>query len=197
MSRGDVALFARTVASSSHTNTSAVFVYETAPNGSVTARMAVAAAGQVNMTAPFDPCAAFAICPHVYRPATTADSGYERATNHGEAAFSFGSVYAPPAVLSEVAEWAARAQQGKDRVGREAVLRHLIRVMFAWILKEEIAFRRRSSNRPLSTATLSNSNVYHRDVLQFLFHRRLNVRYDERDPHPIAEINEALERAPF
>ena len=35
MSRGDVALCARTVASSSHTNTSAVFVYETAPNGDV------------------------------------------------------------------------------------------------------------------------------------------------------------------
>ena len=55
LSRGDVALFARTVASSSLTDSSAVFAYETAPDGSKSARMAVSAGGQVNMTALFDP----------------------------------------------------------------------------------------------------------------------------------------------
>ena len=197
MSRGDVALCARTVASSTHTNTSAVFVYDTAPNGSVTARMAVAAAGQVNMTAQFDPA--------LPSPsARTSINQQLRLIRDTSAPLNAERLLSPLAVSTlrqqfyrEVAEWAARAQLGKDRVGREAVLRHLIRVMFAWILKEEDRIPPEIFEPAFIDGSLSNANVYHRDVLQFLFHSRLNVRYDERDPHPTAEINEALERAPF
>ena len=197
MSRGDVALCARTVASSTHTNTSAVFVYDTAPNGSVTARMAVAAAGQVNMTAQFDPAL----------PSPSARTSIDqqlRLIRDTSAPLTAERLLSPLAVSTlrqqfyqEVAEWTARAQLGKDRVGREAVLRHLIRVMFAWILKEANRIPPEIFEPAFIDGSLSNLNVYHRDVLQFLFHSRLNIRHDERDTHPIAEINEALERAPF
>ena len=197
MSRGDVALCARTVASSTHTNTSAVFVYDTAPNGSVTARMAVAAAGQVNMTAQFDPA--------LPSPsARTSINQQLRLIRDTSAPLNAERLLSPLAVSTlrqqfyrEVAEWAARAQLGKDRVGREAVLRHLIRVMFAWILKEANRIPPEIFEPAFIDGYLSNPNVYHRDVLQFLFHSRLNIRHDERDDHDIAEINQALEQAPF
>ena len=197
MSRGDVALCARTVASSSHTNTSAVFVYDTAPNGSVTARMAVSAAGQVNMTAQFDPAL----------PSPSARTSIDqqlRLIRDTSAPLTAERLLSPLAVSTlrqqfyrEVAEWADRAQLGKDRVGREAVLRHLIRVMFAWILKEANRIPPEIFEPAFIDGYLSNPNVYHRDVLQFLFHSRLNIRHDERDDHDIAEINQALEQAPF
>ena len=197
ITRGDVALCARTVASSSHTNSAVVFVYETVPDGSMTARMAVAAAGQVNMTAPFDPA--------LPSPSARASIDQQlRLIRDTSGPLSADRLLSPFAVANlrqqfyrEVAEWTARAQDGKDKDGREAVLRHLIRVMFAWILKEEGHIPPALFELAFADSSLNDLDDYHNEALRYLFHQRLNVRRDERDDHPITAINQALDQAPF
>ena len=197
ISRGDAAMSARTVAASGHTNSSVVFVYETAPDGSMNARMAVAAAGQVNMTAPFDPT--------LPSPSVRAAIDQQlRLLRYSTEQLTADKLLSPLGVANlrqqfykEVAEWTARVQMAKDQTGREAVLRHLIRVMFAWILKEENRIPPELFERAFVHNSLRNLDDYHESALRFLFHQRLNVRHDERDDHPNGAIHLAMERAPF
>ena len=198
MSRGDVALCARTVASSSNTNVATVFAYEIAPDGSMIARMAVSAGSQVNMTALFDPTL----------PSPSARTSIDqqlRLIRDTSGPINAEKLLSPFAVANlrqqfygEVAGWTKLAQAGKDQRGREAVLRHLIRVMFAWILKEENRIPPEIFEPGFIASSLGkNIDDYHGSVLRFLFHHRLNVQPDEREPHPNTMIDDALVRAPF
>ena len=197
MSRGDVALCARTLASQSTANSAVVFAYETAPDGAVSARMAATAAGQVNMTAGFDPA--------LHSPsARTAIDQQLRLIRDTSAPLNAERLLSPLAVATlrqqfyrEVAQWTARIQQGKDQAGRQAVLRHLIRVMFSWILKEENIIPPEIFEPAFNDTQLSDLNEYHRQVLLFLFHERLNVHPERRGEHPVPGINAALDQAPF
>ena len=83
----------------------------------------------------------------------------------------------------------ATGSQKRRHAYREAVLRHLIRTVFAWILKEDgklppevfdEAFARREGN-----------GNYHGDILTFMFHERLN----QAEPARIAHGNPAIEEA--
>ena len=196
-SRGDVALFARTVASTSITNSAALFAYETAPDGSISARMAVSAAGQVNMTAHFDPAV----------PTPSARSAIDqqlRLIRDTKAPITADKLLSPFAVATlrqqfyrEITQWTTRIQHGKNKKVREAVLRHLIRVMFAWILKEDNRIPPEIFEPAFNHDHLQSLDHYHSEVLRFLFHQRLNVRQDLRDEHPVPKINEALDQAPF
>ena len=198
MNRGDVALAARIIASSAQTaNAAVVFAYETAPDGAVSARMAAAAAGQVNMTAGFDPA--------LHSPsARTAIDQQLRLIRDTSAPLNAERLLSPLAVATlrqqfyrEVAQWTARIQQDKDQAGRQAVLRHLIRVMFSWILKEENIIPPEIFEPAFNDTQLSDLNEYHRQVLLFLFHERLNVHPERRGEHPVPGINAALDQAPF
>ncbi len=198
MNRGDVALAARIVASSAPTaNAAVVFAYETAPDGAVSARMAATAAGQVNMTAGFDPA--------LHSPsARTAIDQQLRLIRDTSALLNAERLLSPLAVATlrqqfyrEVAQWTARIQEGKDQAGRQAVLRHLIRVMFSWILKEENLIPPEIFEPAFNDTQLSDLNEYHRQVLLFLFHERLNVHPERRDEHTVLGINAALDQAPF
>ena len=198
ISRGDVALYARTLASGSSPNAAVVFAYETAPDGAVTARMAASAAGQVNMTAGFDPAL----------PSPSARAAIDqqlRIIRETSGPLTAERLLSPLAVATlrqqfyrEVDHWTrAVLERSKDRAGREAVLRHLIRVMFAWILKEENRIPPEIFERAFNDTHLSNLDDYHREVLRFLFHHRLNVHYDRWDDHTIPGLNSALNQAPF
>ena len=198
MNRGDVALAARIVASSAQTaNAAVVFAYETGPDGAVSARMAAAAAGQVNMTAGFDPA--------LHSPsARTAIDQQLRLIRDTSAPLNAERLLSPLAVATlrqqfyrEVAQWTARIQEGKDQAGRQAVLRHLIRVMFSWILKEENLIPPEIFEPAFNDTQLADLDEYHRQVLLFLFHERLNVHPERRDEHPVPGINAALDHAPF
>ena len=197
MSRGDVALSARILAGQSTANAAVVFAYETAPGGAVSARMAAAAAGQVNMTAGFDPA--------LHSPsARIAIDQQLRLIRDTSAQLNAERLLSPLAVATlrqqfyrEVAQWTTRIQQGKDQADRQAVLRHLIRVMFSWILKEENIIPPEIFELAFNDTNLPNLDDYHRQVLLPLFHDRLNVRQDRRDEHPIPGINAALDQAPF
>ena len=82
-----------------------------------------------------------------------------------------------------------------------AMVRHLIRVLFAWILKEhgfvpksffDCAYIRRA----LGAAPDSEAG-YHGKVLSTLFHGALNRPENERDPHPSAGIDALVRETPF
>ena len=159
--------------------------------------MAVAAAGQVNMTAPFDPA--------LPSPSARASIDQQlRLIRDTSGPLNADRLLSPFAVANlrqqfyrEVAEWTARVQRDKDQTGRETVLRHLIRVMFAWILKEENRIPPELFELAFADSSLNDLDDYHNEALRYLFHQRLNVRHDERDDHPVAALNQALKQAPF
>ena len=198
MNRGDVALCARIMAASSPTaNAAVVFAYEIAPDGAVSARMAASVAGQVNMTAGFDPA--------LHSPSARAAIDQQlRLIRDIGGPLTAERLLSPLAVATlrqqfyrEVAQWTTRVQQGKDQAGRQAVLRHLIRVMFSWILKEENIIPPEIFEPAFNDTQLPDLNGYHRQVLLFLFHERLNVHPERRGEHHIPGINAALDKAPF
>ena len=197
LSRPDTALCARTFASAGPANAAAVFVYSETPDGELEARLAVSAGGQVNMTAAFDPTL----------PAPSARAAIASLL---QLLHSPGDGLTPDRLLApleaaslrqqfyrEVAQWTGRMQQGKSRPQRQAVLRHLVRVMFAWILKEENIIPPELFEQAFAVAHLDDAGTYHRSVLAFLFHQRLNVPVERRDEHPIAAIQQAMEQTPF
>lgn len=198
LSRPDVALAARTFANANPARAAALLAYTTAADGEREARLAVAANGQVNMTAAFDPtlaapsarAAADQLLQLLHQP-PAAGLTAEQLMLPLEASQLRQQFY------REVARWTADRQAGKDRPQREAVLRHLVRVMFAWILKEENIIPPELFEQAFANAALPNADAYHRDILRFLFHRRLNVLVDKRDDHSNARINGAMEQVPF
>ena len=197
LSRPDVALAARTFASANESNASVVLAYSTAPDDSTEARLAVSAAGQVNMTAPFDPT--------LPSPSARVAIGQLLTSlrNPGDS-FNVDKLLAPLEAATlrqrfyrEVAQWTGRMQSGKDLAQRQAVLRHLVRVMFAWILKEERVIPPELFERAFVNAHLGATRTYHADVLRFLFHQRLNVPHPVRSAHAVAAIHETMEQTPF
>ena len=197
LSRPDAALCARTFASTGPANAAVVFVYSETPAGELEARLAVSAGGQVNMTAAFDPTlpspSARAAIAQVLQLLHSPGDGViaDRLLAPLEAASLRQQFY------REVAQWTGRMQQGKSRPQRQAVLRHLVRVMFAWILKEENFIPPELFEQAFAVAHLDDAGAYHRNVLGFLFHQRLNVPVEQRDEHPVAAIQQAMEQTPF
>ena len=198
LSRPDAALCARTFASASEAGAAVVLAYSAAPDDGIEARLAVAAGGQVNMTAAFDPTL----------PAPSARTAIGQLLpllrSPGDDGLAADKLLAPleaaplrQQFYREVAQWTGRMQKGKDRRQRQAILRHLVRVMFAWILKEESVIPPELFERAFVNAHLDATEHYHADVLRFLFHQRLNVPHPVRSAHAVAAIQEAMEQTPF
>ena len=198
LSRPDAALCARTFASASAAGAAVVLAYSAAPDDSIEARLAVAAGGQVNMTAAFDPTL----------PAPSARTAIGQLLpllqNPGDDGLAADKLLSPleaaplrQQFYREVAQWTGRMQNGKDRQQRQAILRHLVRVMFAWILKEESVIPPELFERAFVNAHLDDAGRYHTDVLRFLFHQRLNVPHAVRSAHIVDAIQEAMAQTPF
>ena len=197
LSRPDAALCARTFASADESNTAIVFAYAAAPDGTITARLAVAAGGQVNMTAAFDPTlpspsarAAIAQLLQLLRKPGDGLTG-DRLLD------TLGAAPLRQQFYREVAQWTGRMQKGKNLEQRQAILRHLVRVMFSWILKEESIIPPELFEQAFISANLDDTGRYHKDVLRFLFHQRLNVQYPVRSGHSVDAIQNAMEQTPF
>ena len=197
LTRPDVALCARTFASADYSNAAVVFAYTETTEGAIEARLAVAVAGQVNMTAAFDPT-----LPSPSARATTEQ--LLRLLHQPGDSLTADKLMAPleaaplrQQFYREVAQWTGRRQKDKDLAQRQAILRHLVRVMFAWILKEENIIPPELFERAFVAAHLSDENGYHREILRFLFHRRLNVPNAVRDDHSNAAVNASMETVPF
>ena len=160
--------------------------------------MAVAANGQVNMTVAFDPTL----------PSPSARASVDRLLrlirNPGDGLTRtrlLESLEAAPLrqqFYREIDAWTRRLQQSKSLEQRQAVMRHLVRVMFSWILKEESIIPPELFEEGFVKATLTDAEDYHRGVLGFLFHSRLNVDLSYREPFAgSASIADALDKAPF
>ena len=85
------------------------------------------------------------------------------------------------------AEWTLRQQRKatgnatRRYIYRESVLRHLIRTIFSWILKEEGKLPHNAFDEAFANREANGD--YHNRILRFLFHERLNKRPDEREAH--------------
>ena len=197
LNRPEVALCARTFASADPSSVSVTLVYTVSPDGNIEARLSVASAGQVNMTMPFDPAL----------PSPSARSAINRlllrlseAGNKLTATQLLEPLEAAPLrqqFYQDVAKWTGRIQKGKDLSQRQAVLRHLVRVMFTWILKEQNIIPPELFEQAFANAYLPDADGYHRDVLRFLFHQRVNIPPAQWDEHPIPNIEAAMAEVPF
>ena len=197
LARPDVALCARTFAAADPSRVAIVLAYTRSPDKDTEARLAVAGAGQVNMTAAFDPQLA----------TPSARSALEqllRLLQKPGDGLAVDKLMAPleasplrQQFYREVAEWVGRRQKRRGLAYRQAVLRHLVRVMFAWILKEENIVPPELFERAFAESSLPNVDDYHREVLRFLFHQRLNVPEDKREDHSNGAVNAAMEYVPF
>ena len=197
LNRPEVALCARAFASASIPNTSVTLVYTVAPDGDIEARLAIAAGSQVNMTAPFNPAL----------PTPSARAAIDRLLRllgQTQNELTTTRLLEPLEVAplrqqfyKDIVQWTGRLQKDKDLSQRQAVLRHLVRVMFAWILKEENIIPPELFEAAFIDAHLSNVDTYHRDILRFLFHQCLNIPPEQRDEHPTRAINDAMGPVPF
>ncbi len=197
LTRANAALCARTFAQVGGAGAGVVLVYRQTDDGGAEARVAAHAGGAAAMTAPFDPGL----------PAASAKAAIEGVLGvlAGEReAVAPERLRAPLEVAplrqqfyADVSAWVKRMAAGKDTVGREAVLRHLIRVMFAWILKEDGLIPAELFERGFAASRLPNLDDYHGEILGFLFYDRLNVEESARDPHRDPAIGDAMEAAPF
>ncbi|MCY3543894.1 MAG: Eco57I restriction-modification methylase domain-containing protein [Chloroflexi bacterium] len=198
LSRADAALCARIIASADMSNTAVVFAYTIAPDSSIEARLAVAAGNQVNMTVSFDP----------KLPSPSARSAINQllqSIRRTDAPIAADRLLEPLEVAPlrqrfyrEVATWTGDLQRGKNLADRQAILRHLIRVIFAWILKEENIIPPELFEQAFIRVNYGeDADKYHNDVLRFLFHQRLNIPRDKWSPHGIDTIEDAMMPTPF
>ncbi len=196
LGRSDVATSARIFSRSAGSGMSVLLVYSTAPDGTAEARLAVCAEGKVNMTAAFDP--------DLPAPSARIAIGQILEVLSRDAVVSAEDLMLPLEVAPlrqrfyrEVSQWTWNLQENQPRPYRQAVLKHLIRVIFTWILKEESIIPPEIFEYAYAVNHLDDINNYHNDVLTFLFHERLNVVEDHRDPHSTDALNEILDLAPF
>lgn len=196
LGRGDAAASARILARAAGSKMSVLFVYSEGPDGSIETRVAACADGQVNMTAAFDP--------ELPLPSARTAIGDIIAKLASDEQLIANDILGPLEVMPlrqrfyrEVSSWTWELQRDRDSEYRHAVLKHLIRVIFTWILKEEGIIPPELFEYAYVGSQLGDADEYHSEVLAFLFHERLNVIEDQREPHSIGSLNEILDRAPF
>ena len=200
--RGDVATAAAAFAKSVSSGVAVVLAVTQPdePGAPVSARLAVRHRGHTGMTVEFDP---HAPPPPVLRSiqriqAQLREPGPVQGLKLAEAVSPAG---VQKAFYDSVSKWVLRqyskASGGPDqrRRRKEAVLRHLIRILFAWILKEDGKLPQEVFDQAF--AGQHAPGTYHRDVLAFLFHERLNKPADRRSAHPVEKIEDAMRDVAF
>jgi hypothetical protein len=198
LSRADAALCARIFASADVSDAAVVFAYTVAPDGGMEARLVVTAGNQVNMTVSFDP----------KLPSPSARSAINQLLQNirrADDTIAADRLLQPLEVAPlrqrfyrEVAQWTGDLQRGKNMAERQAILRHLIRVIFAWILKEENIIPPELFEYAFIRVNYGeDADKYHNDALRFLFHQRLNIPRDVRESHDKTEIDQAMAAVPF
>ncbi len=196
LGRGDTATSARIFARASGSAMSVLLIYSSAPDGTVEARLAACADGKVNMTAAFDP----------ELPLPSARTAITQIVEllSLEQALTADDLLQPLEVAplrqkfyQEVTRWTWDLQRDQSLAHRQAVLKHLIRVMFTWILKEESIIPPEVFEYGYAANNLDDIKNYHSEILSYVFHERLNVVEDQRSPHSLAALNHILDQAPF
>ncbi len=200
--REDVATAAAAFAKTVPVRMSIVFVIQPDEGGNpVNARVAVHHQGHTGMTAEFDP---YTPSPLILRSIQRIYDQLKRKTP--VLANDIASSVAAKGVRKEFYKAVAdgwtlrqyRKAKGSAKARRrhkEAALRHLIRTLFAWILKEEGKLPQEAFDRVFVDRHAPGS--YHDQILTFMFHERLNKPENMRRRHPRAEIEFALSGTRF
>ena len=201
LARNDVALTARVFEGISSGRAAIVIAYARPLGGSdaqLQARLAVIVNGQVSMTPQFE----------LQLPLPSARKSVaailEIIRNAPEDGILADKLTEPLAVSElqqrfyrEVAAWVEKHQIAKPKAYRQAVLQHLIRLMFTWILKESHQLPSAPFDAAFVEDALGNLDQYHDEMLTFLFHERLNVEREKREPHENDAIENALSVVPY
>ncbi len=201
ISRGDAARCARTFAAQSDSRIAVAFVWQTGPGGRSLARIATARDRRVSMTQPFDP----ELPPPAARDAAARVLELLRRETIKPQSFADALDVLPlqRGFYEEVRRWmrGLRHDDGAFRetpdthARHEILLRHLIRTLFVWILKEEGDIPPALFDRQFVTE--SGIGDYHGEVLRYLFHERLNREKRDRTDYSIEAAREAFADVPF
>ena len=195
ISRGDVALAANVFARQTNYRTAVVIARQANAAGVIDkARLAVHHQGRTAMTFEFDP----------HNPPVSVLKSIERVIKilRGKGPVSprrLTDAVAAKTIRQEfylaIAGWLERKRKRRGRRYRQTILRHLIRTVFAWILKEDGIL----PSEPFddSFAKRHETIDYHQDILMFLFHARLNVPEIDRVRHNVQEVDDVLNAVPF
>jgi len=195
--REDVALAAETFAKVVPLKMSVALIVQPDETGkSATARIAVHYQGHTGMTTEFNP--------HMPAPKTlrTIQRIYDQLNKTAAVrADTLTDAVAAKTVRKEFFEklangWTLRQQRkaagsaNQRHAYREAVLRHLIRVIFVWILNEDGKLPPEAFDEAFAKREAPGD--YHNAILTFLFHERLNQPSNDRIPHDNPRIQQAL-----
>ncbi len=193
--RGDVALAARTFARASVSRIAALVAYQANRDGVIDrARLAVHHQGHTGMTPEFDPhnppASALRALEQIRAALRSRDAiSSDRLTNAVNAKVIRKEFY------ESVAAWTRARQVGKTELQRQAILRHLIRTVFAWILKEDGIIPAEPFEEQF--AARCGDGDYHNTILAFLFHNRLNTPTEQRIAHSEPQVEAAMAATPF
>lgn len=91
--------------------------------------------------------------------------------------------------FNQIRAWVARQMKGKDPQERSAVLRHLLRCVFIWSVKDRIGVPE-IFFESLWWRRIGHGS-YHEEVVRFLFHNRLNKRQNHSIHHN-GDVQQAL-----
>ena len=195
--REDVALAAETFAKVVPLKMSVALIVQPDETGkSAAARIAVHYQAHTGMTTEFNP--------HMPAPKTlrTIQRIYDQLNKTAAVrADTLTDAVAAKTVRKEFFEklangWTLRQQRkaagsaNQRHAYREAVLRHLIRVIFVWILNEDGKLPPEAFDEAF--AKRESPGAYHNAILTFLFHERLNQPPADRITHANPRIQEAL-----
>ena len=195
ITRRDVALAATVFARQTNCRTAVVIARQSNSAGVIDkARVAVHHLGRTAMTYEFDP----------FNPPISVLKNLERiikilnGPKHVSHQRLFEAVTAKTIrreFYQSIAQWMQSKQRGRRKPYRQSILRHLIRTVFAWILKEDGILPTEPFDD--SFARRHESLNYHKDILMFMFHERLNVPEIDREEHSIATVDRVLLNVPF
>ena len=196
LARQDIDLAARTFAKLDDSRVCVLIAYLNDEKKRETAvRVAVHVAGTTAMTAEFD---ADLVPDRVL--SSLAELKKLLTSDEPQTASSLANTVAVKKIREEfyksVAKWAKDKQDllAQDSGGGEAVLRHLIRVVFAWILKEN-----KLCNPDIFEEWFASryGDSYHQHVISFMFNERFNKAETERKEADSSEITSAMNDLPF
>ena len=200
--REDVAVAAKAFARTAPAKISVVLMMQPDENGEpASVRLAIHYQGHTGMTTEFNP---YTPSPKALRTIQRIHDQLNKKTP--VQAKTLVNIVAAKGVRKEFYEkitegWTLRqyrkatGSQKQRHAYREAVLRHLIRTVFAWILKEDGKLPPEVFDEAFAKREAKGD--YYGQILTFMFHERLNQSEPTRTAHSNQEIEKALDGTRF
>ena len=165
-------------------------------------RLALHAGGRTSMTPEFDPDLPPASVLLTTDKVVGLLRGHEAERTTAKLLEAFDVHPLQVGFYARIEEWLEARLMGRRGGAHDmAMVRHLIRVMFSWILKEHGLVPRslfdRAFVRRVFPSEEASSFRYHDDILRRLFHEALNVPSGNRIPHENAELRALFDDTPF